>query len=328
MLLLLLTFPLLFLLTYQANRRVDSVRTGYLLVDLPVLGVVLPLSLLYELLVSLMPVSVRSKQKIRGRVALVTGAGSGIGRAISMELSREGCVLVLWDINSAGNAETREMIERTGGRAAAYTIDVSDREVLEETAELVIQEHTRVDILVCNAGIVNISPIHELGNHRIEKLMAINFTSVVWLTKFFLKRMVDQNYGHILCTSSGVALRGCTHVSDYSASKAALSNYAVSLTGELDRISCNTVNVSVAYLAAVDTPMLPKFFSRLMPLLKVDYVAREMVNGILLKKEFIVLPHSIRLLNLLNFLFPVTLLNFILSQVDINSVLKEIENLK
>ena len=328
MLLLFLTLPLLFLLTYQANRRLDNIRTGYLLVDLPVLAVVISLTLLYEILDSLLPVSIRRKQKIRGRVALVTGAGSGIGRATCLELSREGCVLALWDINSAGNEETREMIERAGGRASTYTVDVSDRTALEKTAELVIQEYTRVDILLCNAGIVNISALHKLDNHRIEKLIAINFTSAVWLSKFFLKRMVDQNYGHILFTSSGVAMRGVTHVSDYSVSKAAQSSYALSLMGELDRISCKTVNVSIAYLSAVDTPMVPKFFRTLMPLMNVDYVAREIVNGILLKKEFIVLPQSMRLFNLLNFLYPVTIFNFLLRQVDINSVLREIDNLK
>ena len=325
-LLLILTLSLLFLLIYQANRRLDSIRTGYLLVDLPVLAVVISLTSVCELLVSLLPFSARRKQKIRGRVALVTGAGSGIGRATSLELSREGCVLVLWDINSAGNEETREMIERAGGTASTYTVDVSDRSALEETAELVVQEYTRVDILMCNAGITNVSPLHKLDNHRIEKLLTINFTSVVWLTKFFLKRMVDQNYGHILFTSSGVALRGVTHVSDYSASKAALSNYALSLMGELDRISCKTVNVSVAYLAAVDTPMLRKFISTLMPIMKVDYVAKEIVNGILLKKEFIMLPLSLRLYHLLNFLYPVTFLNFLFSQVDISSILRELEN--
>ncbi|KAI6655605.1 Estradiol 17-beta-dehydrogenase 11-like [Oopsacas minuta] len=326
-LILIVLFSLLIFFTYQANRNLSSIRTGYLLLDLPVISVVLSITLLYEVIVSLLPIWARSKQKLNGKIALVTGAGSGIGKATSIQLSKEGCILILWDINKSGNEETQRMIECNGGKAFAYTVDVSDRKALEQTAETVIQEHTRVDILVCNAGIVNISRLHKLGNDRIDKLVTVNFISIVWLTKFFLKRMVEHDYGHIICTSSMSALRGTSHTCDYATSKAALSNYFISLTGDLDIINCKTVNVSVVYPIAVRTPLVQKVIDAIPELycLNVGYVARQIVDGILLKKEFILIPQWQKIVNLLNFLMPVTFLNYIIKELDIERVAAEFD---
>ena len=325
--LLCLVLSILLLLTYQANKRLNSIRTGYLLIDLPILLVVLSVTMIFELLVSLLPLYARRKQNLVGRVALVTGAGSGIGRETSLQLSRKGCVLVLWDINEGGNNTTRRMIEAIGGTAYEYTVDVSNRYAREEAAEAVLREHSRVDILVCNAGITKIHRLHKMEHQGIERLIAVNFISIVWLTKFFLMRMVEQDYGHIACISSVSGLRGTSHTSDYAASKAALSSYAISLMGELDRIQCKNVHVSVVYPAAVRTPPVQKVIEIIPQLYPVtaSFAAEQIVNGILLKKEIITIPRIYKLFNFLTFLMPVALSNSLISIFDFEKVAIEIE---
>ena len=236
-------------------------------------------------------------------------------------------MLVLWDINEDGNYETRRMIEEIGGTAFAYSVDLSNRCSLEATAEAVLRDHSRVDLLVCNAGIVNICRLHKLEHQRIEKLLAVNFTSIVWLTKFFLTRMVEQDFGHIVCVSSLSALRGTSHTCDYAASKAAISGYAISLMGELDKIHCKNVHVSVVYPAAVRTPLAQKVIEMIPQLYPVtaSFAADQIVNGVLLTKEFIVIPPILKIYSFLSFLMPIAFSNSLVSLFDFEKVAAEIE---
>ena len=93
-----------------------------------------------------------------------------------------------------------------GGRAYPSTVDVSDTDALETAAENVVREHGRIDILVCNAGILHPSRLYKIQHHEIEQLMAVNFLSIVQLTKFFLKKMIEQGDGHIVCISVNTPL--------------------------------------------------------------------------------------------------------------------------
>ena len=301
------------LFTVLYNKYSYAMRSGYLLVDLPVMLVALSTTFFFECLSSLLPDSLSRQQRLRGKLVLLTGAGSGIGRATSLELTRQGCILMLWDFNERGNAETCKLVREMGGIAYPYTVDVSDRVALEETAKDVVSEYGTVDILVCNAGIASIKRLYKLEHHEIEKLMKVNFLSVVWLTKFFLKQMVQRDSGHIVCVSSGYALRGGTHTSDYAASKGALSSYYISLMEELDKISCRNVHVSVVSPFFVNTPMISpisQYVDKLEPL-DVGVVAKHIVRGVRKHRQFIYIPGFLKLISFITFLFPITFSNLI-----------------
>ena len=290
-------------------------RSGYLIIDLPLMLVHFTIVLTVELLGSLLPSSlpIFKQQRLNGKIVLLTGAGSGIGRETSLELCRQGCTLVLWDVDEAGNEETHRMIREMGGRAYPSTVDVSDRDALEAAAENAVREHGRIDILVCNAGILHPCRLYKIQHHEIEQLMAVNFLSIVQLTKFFLRRMIEQGDGHIVCISSSNALRGSTHSADYSASKSALSIYFVSLMQELDRISCSNVHVTVVYPYFVNTPLIRsfnKYFKYLNPR-DASKVAKQIVNGVRTCKQFIHIPSTIRLMSFINFLSPITFNNMV-----------------
>ena len=180
------------LLTVLYNKFPYAMRSGYLLVDLPIMLIALSITFFLECLASLLPDSLSRQQRLSGKLVLLTGAGSGIGRATSLELGRQGCILVLWDVDARGNEETCRLVREIGGRAYTYTVDVSDRVRLEVTADAVVKEYGPVDILVCNAGIGNLKRLYKLEHHEIEHIMNVNFLSIVWLTKFFLGQMVKR----------------------------------------------------------------------------------------------------------------------------------------
>ena len=301
------------LLTVLFNKFSFAMRSGYLMLDLPIMLVALSLTFCLECLTSLLPDFLFKQQRLNGKLVLLTGAGSGIGRAMSLELSRHGCTIVLWDVDERGNTETCRLVRDIGGRAYMYTVDVSDRVALEEAAEAVVRDYGRVDILVCNAGILHINRLYKIQHHEIEQLMTVNFLSIVCLTKLFLNKMVEQDCGHIVCVSSSYALRAGSHSSDYSASKGAISSYCISLMEELNRIRCSHVHVSVVYPAFVNTPLissLSKYFEYLKPM-EADKVAKRIVSGVRAYRQFIYIPSFLKSFSFIAFLTPITFSNLI-----------------
>ena len=296
------------------NRYPSAMRSGYILFDLPIMLVALSLTFCFECLVYLLPDFLFRQQRLNGKLVLLTGAGSGIGRATSLELSKQGCTLVLWDLDEAGNAETCRQVRDNGGRAFTYTVDVSDRGALEETADAVVREYGPVDILVCNAGILHINRLYNIQYDEIEQLMSVNFLSIVCLTKLFLNQMIERGSGHIVCISSSYALRAGSHSADYSASKGALSGYCISLMGELSKMGCKDVHVSVVYPAFVNTPLissLSKYFEYLKPM-EVKKVAKRIVSGVRAYRQFIYIPNFLKLFSFMTFLTPITFPNLMI----------------
>lgn len=125
----------------------------------------------------------RFKMKdITGEIALITGAGSGIGRMMAIKFARKGAKLVLWDVNSDGNEETARLIKQEGGEAYAYKVDVTDRNAVYKTADRVKEEVGDVTILVNNAGIVSGKSIMELDDKMVEKVFSVNALSHFWVS--------------------------------------------------------------------------------------------------------------------------------------------------
>lgn len=123
----------------------------------------------------------RTLKSIAGEIALITGAGSGIGRLTALRMSRLGAKVVLWDVNRAGLDETKKMIEAEGGDVWTYVCNVADRDVVYEVADRVRQDVGHVTILVNNAGIVSGTWFLDTPDDKITRTMDVNATAHFWV---------------------------------------------------------------------------------------------------------------------------------------------------
>ena len=169
-----------------------------------------------------------------GRVAAVTGAGSGIGRALALDLARQGCNLALSDVDEGGLAGTVEAARRRRIKVSAARVDVADREAVYAWADEVAEEHGRVNLIFNNAGVALGSSLEGGGYEDFEWLFRINFWGVVYGTKAFLPHLAASGEGHVVNISSVFALVSVPGQGAYNASKAAVRAFTEALRMELE----------------------------------------------------------------------------------------------
>jgi NAD(P)-dependent dehydrogenase (short-subunit alcohol dehydrogenase family) len=181
-----------------------------------------------------------------GRVAAVTGAGSGIGRAVATELARRGSEVALCDIDEAGMAETAARIQATGTRASTQPVDVADRQAVEDWADKVVADHGKVNVIVNNAGVALGANVETMSYEDMEWLIGVNFWGVVHGTKAFLPHLRAAGEGHIVNISSVFGMMGIPSQSAYNAAKFAVRGFTEALRIELDsdggNVSCTTIH--------------------------------------------------------------------------------------
>jgi butyryl-CoA dehydrogenase len=204
----------------------------------------------------------------RDRVAVVTGAGSGIGRALAVALAREGAVLALSDVNEAGLAETADAARTLGGRVATDRIDVADRAAVHAYADQVVAAHGRVNLVVNNAGVALAARIADMSYEDLEWLFGINFWGVVHGTKAFLPHLKRADEGHVVNVSSVFGIIAVPGQAAYNAAKFAVRGFTECLREELElegaRVSATCVhpggiktNIARNARMGVETPSGP-----------------------------------------------------------------------
>jgi short-subunit dehydrogenase len=180
---------------------------------------------------------------LRDGVAAITGAASGIGRALALALAREGMTLALADRDEAGLAETVQRVTAAGGTATAHPVDVADEVAVNAFAHDVLLQYGRVSLVVNNAGVSLYGTIAEVANDEIEWLMKINFWGVVYGTKAFLPALLEQPEGCIVNVSSVFGLWAPPGQAAYAASKFAVRGFTESLRGELAGTNVHVLTV-------------------------------------------------------------------------------------
>jgi short-subunit dehydrogenase len=174
-------------------------------------------------------------REIKGKWALVTGAASGIGRAIARELAREGANMFLVDINEAGLTSVVEEIRDTGVEAFGRVCDVSDpREVSATVAEL-LSRWGGVDILVNNAGITYYGKTERMSAEHWDKLMQVNLMSHIQFTRELLPSLLERREAHVLNVCSILGLIGMPKVNAYCTSKFAMVGFTEALRNEFGK---------------------------------------------------------------------------------------------
>jgi len=244
------------------------------------------------------------KKSVRGDVALVTGGASGLGRLLSIELAKQGCEIVLWDINENGLHSVSNEIESLGAqRPHIYVVDLSNKEDIYAVARQVKKDVGQVDILVNNAGIVSGKKFLDCSDEMILKTFQVNTISHFWTAKAFLPDMINRNHGHIVTVASSAGLVGVKGLADYCASKFAAFGFDESLRQELRSTSVKTTCVCPYY---INTGMFDGVQSKFgfLPMLEPDYVVARIVDAILTDKEVLVLPLICYLSVLLRGLLP------------------------
>jgi NAD(P)-dependent dehydrogenase (short-subunit alcohol dehydrogenase family) len=186
-------------------------------------------------------------------VAVVTGAASGIGRALAVRLAQEGASLAIADIKAEELDETVKMLKQMGGsrdKVTTHIVDVSDKERVAEFAREVVEAHGGAHLLINNAGVGLFGMAEQLSIEDIEWLMGVNFWGVVYGVKHFLPILRRQPQGHIVNISSVFGIVGPVGHSAYAASKFAVRGFTEALRHEL---AGGSVKVSVVHPGGVKT---------------------------------------------------------------------------
>lgn len=254
----------------------------------------------------------------KNSVAIVTGAGSGIGRALAMRFAQEGIAgIAIADFNEAGLKETFEMVEKTGAKVSKHLIDVSKLEQVKQLADEVLAAHGRATHLINNAGVGVIGTFEQLSLEDFEWLMSINFWGVIYGCKVFLPILKEQDSAHIINISSVFGMVAPPEQTAYCSSKFAVRGFTESLRHELEEtnISVSSVhpggiktNIARNSRIGKDTPadykdQGVKFFDKVAQT-SPEKAAEVIVKGIKAKNPRILIGADAQAINFVSRLFP------------------------
>jgi NAD(P)-dependent dehydrogenase (short-subunit alcohol dehydrogenase family) len=186
------------------------------------------------------------------KVCVVTGAGSGIGRALAVELAVRGGLLAISDVNAAGLAATAAECSARGARVESFVLDVSDRAAVFAHADEVQSQFGRVNLVINNAGVALQKNVIDESIDDLEWVMSINFWGMVYGSKAFLPFLIESGDGHLVNISSLFGLIGVPGQSGYNASKFGIRGFTEALRQEL-LIAKAPVSVSCVHPGGIKT---------------------------------------------------------------------------
>ena len=248
------------------------------------------------------------------RVAVVTGAGSGIGRAVALELSRLGARVALVDLDLGGLEQTLALMP---GEGRSYQVNVAERSEVARLGERIERDFGCASILVNNAGVAMIGTFADTTLEEMEWLFAINFWGVVYCCKFLLPLLRQAPQAHIVNMCSLSALLGLTGQTHYAASKFAVRGFTEALRQELKQTK---VHVTSVYPAGIRTQLLSnarvavaadpttaieikQLFSHL-NVITVEFAAQKIVRAIEKRQSRLMIGHHAHGLDMVQRLFP------------------------
>ncbi len=202
---------------------------------------------------------------LKDKTAIVTGGGSGIGRGICLRYAREGAALVVADLDAAAAEKVAEEIKTAEGKALAVTVDVTDREAVQNMVAAAVKEFGGLDILVNNAGVAKIIPFLETTGADFDQIFSVNCKGLMICSQEAANQMIAQKRGgKIINLASQAGRRGEALVLAYCASKAAVINMNQSIALALAE---HKINVNAIAPGIVDTPLwveIDKQFAKLL----------------------------------------------------------------
>lgn len=262
-------------------------------------------------------------KSFENQVAAITGAGSGIGRALAYALARQGCHLALSDVNEEGLAQTTAHARSLGVNVTESRVNVADRDAVHAWADQVVLDHGRVNLIFNNAGVAQGGTVAGNEYADYEWIMAINFWGVVYGTKAFLPHLQAAGQGHVVNTSSIFGIFAQPGMSAYNATKFAVRGFTESLRQELDMagsgVSASCVhpggiktniattarmNASLSQITGQDADQARQQFTDQLLRTSPDQAARVILRGVLGNKRRILIGADAHLLDAMQRLLP------------------------
>jgi NAD(P)-dependent dehydrogenase (short-subunit alcohol dehydrogenase family) len=258
---------------------------------------------------------------LSGKVAVVTGAASGIGRGLATNLAREGCSLALADVDETGLNETVSLIESQDTRVNVYRVDVSDRDRVYRFADEVVEDFGKVDVVINNAGVQLKETLEDVTYEDLDWILGINLYGVIYGTKAFLPALKRQPLANLVNVCSVQGLFTNRTSGPYCISKFAIRGFTLTLAQELRGTS---VKVSCVYPGGVRTnivrnerfykfsrPEMSKadeaaFFEKHLCWTSADKAARIMIKGIKRNKQRILVGPDAYFFEFITRLMPMT----------------------
>jgi len=186
---------------------------------------------------------------LKDKIAIVTGAGQGIGRGIALVLAKEGAKVLAVDLNLENAKKVAEEIDKAGGKAAAVQCDVSKKSEVEAAIEKALEEFGQLDILVNNAGIYPYKPFLEITEADLDKIFAVNLKSVFLFSQAAALKMAQG--GKIVCISSIAGFVGFDGLAHYCATKGGINAAIRAIALELAQ---KKININAVAPGAIETP--------------------------------------------------------------------------
>ncbi len=271
---------------------------------------------------------------VQGKIAVITGAGSGIGRALAQQLNREGCALYLSDINGDSLHATLESLPRKEIPADAQILDVADKAAMHAWAERIGEACGHVDIMVNNAGVALVATVEDSHYEDIEWLMGINFWGVIYGTHAFLPLLRRAGQGHLVNLSSVFGLIAVPTQAAYNAAKFAVRGYTEALRQEMEGtnvhvccvhpggIKTNIASVARGGGADMTQEERAREFERLAKTTP-ETAARKIIGAIEQRKKRLLIGADAVVISLLCRLLPVSYTRIVLALANRNQVMRK-----
>lgn len=190
---------------------------------------------------------------LKGKNAVVTGGGKGIGRACSLQLARDGAAISIWDLDGPSAEETAALIKGEGGKAMVCVVDASSKQQIDDAVARTRAELGPISVLVNNAGMTGFTPFMEMSEEQWDRMLAINLKGPFLVTKAVVADMLAAQWGRIVNISSSSAQTGAAAMAHYVASKGGVIGFTKALAQEFATTGITVNNVPPGF---VDTPML------------------------------------------------------------------------
>lgn len=233
---------------------------------------------------------------------MITGASSGIGRGLAMELARRGAKLGLVARRSDLLAEIVSEIEADGGQALALAVDVQDASAMKQAAQRLSSQFGRIDMLIANAGIGTTTDAANLQASEVARVFGVNVVGAASSVAAVMPQMLERGQGHLVAISSLAAYRGIPKSATYAASKAALSSFFESLRIDLKP---KGIDVTIIHPGFIKTPLTAGREAKMPFLMETDAAVNKIIRAIEKKRKSYSFPWQLASIVRLGMVLPI-----------------------